>query len=152
MTYNLSETTNVGGEGNDENNHHHHHQPHHLLNRTNSLLVAEELLNEINHANLAHNHNMSYNCNLNISNISDDAANFINSHMPGHHQLTESSGDLHRTREVENLVDLVNESSDMNNPMGGDDLIKAGLEMIHGVSHLKRTHEIENINEASQDD
>lgn len=179
MTYNLSETTNTGGEGGGDEEgggggggggvgggQHHHH----FLNRTNSLLVAEELLNEINHTNnLAHNHNMSYNDNLNISNISNDdkaASRLINLqqlHHHHHHHLVvddpSSMGHLHRTQEVENLVALDDESSDQ--PARDDlqvgnidpnDLIKAGYEMIHGVTHLKRTHEVENLNEASKDD
>lgn len=203
MTYNLSETTmggayhgneNGGGAGGggsfggglgggSEAQHHHF-----LLNRTNSLLVAEELLNEINHANLVHNHNMSYNDNMNISNIdsadqqqqqhhrfiNEHAANFVNAHMRGHlgdggggggcgnGTGADAGGHLHRTKEVENLVDLSDESCDEidgNNASDGggsaprgDDLIKTGLEMIHGVTHLTRTHEIENLNEASKDD
>lgn len=193
MTYNLSETTNAAGglgsekgggvgdvSGGAQSQHHHF-----LLNRTNSLLVAEELLNEINHANLAHNHNMSYNDNMNISNIdsaveqhrfiNEHAVNFINSHMRGHigsdanGESNESGGGggggsagarghLHRTKEVENLVDLSGDEScgELDGSKigsdGGDDLIKTGLEMIHGVTHLTRTHEIENLNEASKDD
>lgn len=206
MTYNLSETTMGGAYHGNENSgggggggcgggglggggeaQHHHF----LLNRTNSLLVAEELLNEINHANLVHNHNMSYNDNMNISNIdsadqqqqqhhrfiNEHAANFVNTHMRGHlgddgggngggGNAGGAQGHLHRTREVENLVDLSDESCDeiddasRNNASGNgggsgprrDDLIKTGLEMIHGVTHLTRTHEIENLNEASKDD
>lgn len=69
MTYNLSESTNANSNGAENGNGSEspHHQ--HILNRTNSLLVAEELLNEINHASLIHKHNMSYNDNMNISSI-----------------------------------------------------------------------------------
>lgn len=115
MTYNLSETTNVDGENGEGGEHHHHHQG--LLNRTNSLLVAEELLNEINHASLANNHNMSYNDNMNISEIqvghNQHAADFIQNHMSSQLMIggEKAPGHLHRTREVENLVTLDDEQS-----------------------------------------
>lgn len=97
----------------------------------------------------------------------------------------ETTGHLHRTREVENIAELEpNESVDIETesdediilkkatsaaasasatettttttikePPVGDDLIEAGLEMLHGKgAHLKRTHEVENLNEMSQDD
>lgn len=119
------------------------------------------------------------------------ASQFLNTHM--HSQIAatsgaETTGHLHRTREVENIAELEpNESVDIETesdediilkkatataaaasasatetttttttikePPVGDDLIEAGLEMLHGKgAHLKRTHEVENLNEMSQDD
>lgn len=131
-----------------------------FLNRTNSLIVPEELINEANHANLINNHNMSYA--ENISALAEPSggtqgeshqhqhqhvSNFINNHS--HNQADNANHllhELHRTKEIENLVD-----EDFNNEQQ-DDLTRAGLEIFHNKSHLKRTNELENLNEITNDD
>lgn len=57
-----------------------------------------------------------------------------------------SGGSLHRTEEIENLAD-----EDLVNMDNQSDLTKSNLELFNNHSHLKRTFELENLNEINDE-
>lgn len=111
-----------------------------IINRTNSLVCNDEnnvtsnseqngILHK-KHSLLGNSHNLSYGNNM---------------HKFSDNLQVNNSFALHRSNEIENLTDqeLVNEFD--------DDLAKSNLELFNGKSHLKRTLELENLDEINND-
>jgi hypothetical protein len=101
-----------------------------MMHRANSLIVPEEHQNE--------------DINLNAGGIS---TNQHHHHHHHHHHQQDSVGvinKLHRTNEVEDLTEKLFDEQ--------DNLTRSNLELFNHQAHLKRTNELENLNEINNDE
>lgn len=124
-----------------------------MINRTNSLVDQEELNGDVSHASLVNNHNLSYSENMCALGKTKSGGAANENHRPNHfnnqnlNNLSDNSHlmhELHRTKEIENLVERELQEEEEDAQLNGLEMLKKSR------THLKRTNELENLNELGQ--
>ena len=120
------------------------HKNVHVINRTNSYIENDTQTNDPSNAN-----EIDLTKHLHTADGKNGAHQNHLGHLGNNVCLSNglnSGGSLHRTEEIENLAD-----EDLVNMDNQSDLTKSNLELFNNHSHLKRTFELENLNEINDE-
>jgi len=119
----------------------------HIINRTNSYIETDEFSN--NEQTNGSNNESNLAKHLHTADGKNGAHHNHLGHMGNNVCLNNglnTGSNLHRTEEIENLAD-----EDLVNMDNQSDLNKSNLELFNNHSHLKRTLELENLNEINDE-